>query len=804
MKNCMLALILLALAAPGALAAEYLFDFGTEDSPLVKGFTRVSEKSNYAAVKKFGWKLARRQKLYSMSENFASNTTFLKLGPLYGDHVTGGQKYRYRDGLMTFQLDLPPGEYVAVAIMGKMLEKNATTINRPPFHYRDYEIHVNGKEVLRVERDWEVFLKNYLKITESDFLPGESIFEEYIARNFHQVRFDFKDSLELKISNVCPINALLVYPKAEAEALNTKLAELIVAERTFVDKEYQERVPEEEGLTAADFAKRANKGYAFFYRPYVETTPRTIPTAAEIGKPAGEFLSPGEKGVLTFSLRPTQTLKDVKFEVSDLANDKGAKIAAKDIELWMWRYYASPATRTGEKYAIKPQYALRYKPMDLVANVTRTFSAYFRAPADCAPGTYIGQVRMIAKGLPVGTMQLMVKVFPFKLKKEDISYGMYTTLPYSTTLRFAGMMLKEFGSERHRKLTAEITEKMFREMRDCGFNTMSVGLPWKPFTIDGAGNVVTNKNVWVYWEDTFALYQKHFGDHPLSIFGMGWSVMCNPGTAPGWASRTRDKGWEKGISKEGQENVKKIIRHFYAQVRANNWPEVIFYCSDELSNYGLRGGKIGKMISKVYREVADELKVRVCSSVNGQAEVPMYPDLDIVIPNGSLPINEVEIAKIRKAGCELWLYNIGTNRFTGGLYLVKPRPKGRLQWAFGPAHRFVSNVPSLPSLGGMHYSLILDSELKVGKRYNVEKLRQGLIDYRYYITLEQAVKDNAKSKKPGMVQAVKKAEDLLAYIVGGIKMDVKHYAKVGMWEPKTCQRIRWMLASATQEINNAK
>jgi len=44
---------------------------------------------------------------------------------------------------------------------------------------------------------------------------------------------------------------------------------------------------------------------------------------------------------------------------------------------------------------------------------------------------------------------------------------------------------------------------------------------------------------------------------------------------------------------------------------------------------------------------------------------------------------------------------------------------------------------------------------------------------------------------------------MLGYLLRGIKPDVKHYAQVGMWEPRTCERARWMLASTIEEITRA-
>jgi len=178
--------------------------------------------------------------------------------------------------------------------------------------------------------------------------------------------------------------------------------------------------------------------------------------------------------------------------------------------------------------------------------------------------------------------------------------------------------------------------------------------------------------------------------------------------------------------------------------------------------------------------------------------------LDIAIPNGSFPVDEPTVKKIREAGCDLWFYNIGSNRFTYGYYLMKTRPRGRLQWNFGTTHGFAGQTPSLPSLGSTCYASFWNSSLEIGRRADVEQMRQGILDYRYLLTLDNLLNKKRDAVNPNLRAALDKGQQLRTQILDGIHVDIKHYAEAGFWSDTTCHRLRWRIAQSIQEISNAE
>jgi hypothetical protein len=229
---------------------------------------------------------------------------------------------------------------------------------------------------------------------------------------------------------------------------------------------------------------------------------------------------------------------------------------------------------------------------------------------------------------------------------------------------------------------------------------------------------------------------------------------------------------------------------------------MVFYVQDEMSNRGFRGEEIGLAKTELFQKLGKKIGFRTCASINGPRELAESRHLNITIPNNSVPINEENIKTIKDNGSEFWIYNIGSNRFTFGYYLAKARPKGRLQWAFSAGYSPLTQIPSIPSLAAVSYSAMFDSNLALSKRWDVETMRQGIIDYRYFLSLKKQLELNRQTKNEKMKNAILKADGLLKKIMDAI--DIGALDGNAMWSEETCQRLRWRMALAIKEINDAK
>ena len=519
---------LCGVAACAVATAEItLLDFGTGESAVAEGWTQVTETDMYAEADGQGWVdppgLRRPIQRFGRDENFSGQTEFLKLGPVFRDHVIAGRNYfAYSKEANTFRMDVGPGRHVAAVVMGVMTEKRATTINRPPFWWRDYVVTANGEEVANVSRSGiREMLAERGRFSKTDFLPGESLFERGILPHFPVYVFTFDGpTLELSMNSFCPINALFVAPEVEEKELRQAVGRLYAAERKFVDEQFQESSTPEP--FADDLRAAASKaGAVLFTRPQRVLGPYARPAAGEAARPAGDFVPPGEMGILRFGLLPLRDLRDVRIVAGAFTAAGGQTLPADAASVWLSQLVPMRTVKTGEFYTVRPNYAFPYQFRDLAAAATRQLSVYVNVPADAAPGDYSGRVTVSSVDLPKPlALDLVVKVLPFRIDPADISFGMYWGSPASTRLRHAWQQMK-IPAPLMRELCSEIDTAAFTAMREAGFNTAAFG-PGRIMKAGEDGQVEIQQPDWDLWCDRMANYEKVFGRHPMPAYGIGW------------------------------------------------------------------------------------------------------------------------------------------------------------------------------------------------------------------------------------------------------------------------------------------
>jgi hypothetical protein len=799
--------VLVVFSLGTANATEFKFDFGPKNSEIREGYVNVPPSEFYSSDKTFGWvnpKGRKSPKLFARDENFSSTKGFLKLGAVLRDHVTGGRKFWYSPGFFGFKITLPKGEYVAAAIMGKIIETDGALINRPPYFYAPYNVRVNGKSVFeRKKTSLREYLSEFCAASEMDFLPGDSLFDKFVKKYFPIRRFQLKGGENIiEFSSVCPVNALLIYPRSKSAELDKELAKLMSDEQSNLDAQYKEKKPDVKKLPSSLSAKYAEKGMILFNSAAPEITPYTIPKENEAFRPVGEFLPAGERGVLRFGLLPLSDLQKVEIGISDFISKKGGhKIDSSNFKLWISRSAVMP--KESVLYSISPYYAFPYEKMDLRKGSARQFFLYVETPNDAAPGDYAGTLTC-ASGSKKAEYKLFVKILPFKLTKPKSTLGMYAYSPWHTRLRFTSMQSlgrKLFSADSVLALTNELQKKAMLEMRAAGFNTVAEG-PGGLLEFDSNGKLKVKAEGMRHWEAFLKIYRDVFGERPIPAYGMGWGGLIQERLTGFWCGNLKEFK-KSGISDKAKKLETEAVVKFYQMAKEKSWPEILFYVQDEMNNHGIWGGRLALARAKFFRALSKKVGFRTCASMNGPVEIPEIPWLDIAIPNGSLPINDENVAKIKKAGTEYWIYNIGSTRYTFGYYLTKDNPKGRLQWSFYGCHNYLAQVPCLPSLGSIVYSTMWNSKLIPARRLNVENIRQGIMDYRYCLTLRDLVSKHSGTKNAKLAAAVKKGSALLKMITDGIDSAIGK-ANTGIWSRRTCQRLRWRLAKAIMEVKNAE
>lgn len=780
MRSILKSLILVFLfISISGICKTFLFDFGPANSEVEEGFIKISEDDLYNSEKGYGWQSKKSMKFFDQNLNSPIN-----LPPLFRDLARGQN---------TFIVDLPEGRYRIWIATGEIW--SGSYLLPPVSWYKENSLKINGKLIYQKKSlTPEEYVRYIYSKFEDDFLPGDILFDKYISPYYKFITqtFFIKDKLILEIDDTTPLNGLIIYPEEESD-FERETEKILNKFKNYMDNQFKIEI-KEESLDKEIEKKYSKDGLIIFTRGKKEVYPWTKPKEEEIIKEIKGFGTKGEKVVLNFSILPLEKIKNFDVSCEDLISEKGERIPKENISLWMFRYYLISVTdfRTPTR-TIKNSYCFKYKPMDLNPMITRAFNVFINIPEEVKEGDYEGNmiIKFNGKTKPI---KIKIKVLPFNLEKLDIYIGMYSKYPRTPLFRFISQ--EEASKFNLRSLCDELTERIFKEMKDIGFNITPIESPWSILSFDKESNVIETPTM-DYWRKIISLYKKYFGSDLFIAYGRIATVENF------WYSPCED--WrKKGFSQESIDKMEKILNKLYEISKNENWTnELLIYISDELSNYGMEGGKFGKELASIYKKLGDKIGFKLFATMNGIPEHQMLPYLDYAVVNFDFPITDQTIEEIRKAGCKFCVYNIGTNRFSYGYYLKRIKPVMRLQWNFGPEHSVFYNFPCYPSLGHIQYSLVLDSNLEFGKRKDVIDALEGIIDYRYFTTLEKLIEKYRNTNNQKLKETIKKAEDFLNYIVSSINPDMRYYYTEKMpWSDDACEKIRWQIANYIIEVLN--
>ncbi|MCM8818536.1 MAG: hypothetical protein NC915_03545 [Candidatus Omnitrophica bacterium] len=756
----------------------FLFDMGSENSPCLENFIKITEKDMYQSGK-YGWET---KNCLSFDQNFSEyGVGSLDLDPLLRDLVKSNSSLP-----IIFSVDVSKGKYRVGIISGQIYSGNR--LLAPSFWYSGGYIKLNDKKIFEKEGDFIKYAKFIFSNFEKDFLPGDSLFKRYILPYYNIITAstDETEKIRIEFSNFFPVNGIIIYPEEKIIEFNRKLEEIFENSRKYIDEKL--KIVEEkrdENL----IKKYKNENFLLFLTQYYEKlTPYSIPDEEKINQPVKKICAKGENITLSFGILPINDLKEVELEISDLISDTKEKISGKNATFWITKFIPELLRKSPDKYMIEEKYAIRYKKSDFASLIPRKILVLFEIPEDIKEGEYKGKI-FVKSGNYVKELPVSIKVLPFKLQESDIYFGMYGKYPRSSLFRYITKEDKEFID-----FCDILMENIFKEMRQLGFNWACIELPWNPLIIKG--NAIEVTPVLKRWEAIYSLYKKYFPKAPFIIYGQ-----ISPVFPRGDVNIWRKTGFTEEIKNQMQMTADWISDYFEKE---KNERDIAIYISDELSNYGLEGGKFGAEHASLIRKILEGKNIKLFASMNGVPEHLMIPYLDFSVINFDFPITEETITKIKDAGSKLVFYNIGNNRFSYGFYIAKLHPFGRLQWNFGPEHYVFYNFPSFPTLGHINYSLIVDSEFNLGKRLDVIDMSEGVIDYRYYLTLKNLIDKNKNTKNEKLREILNKAEGFLKYITESIKTDIRYYTKeASVWSGETCEKIRVMLTNYIMEVLNA-
>jgi len=757
-----------------ATANPLKFDFGSADSPIFPDFTRVSDKDLFTPQASFGFV----DKAPTAYDRMRPNA-------LAGDFVWSKDKTNFR-------LNLPNGSYKVWLYYGDSRYGSRVIV---PLAKKN-SIAINGKRALSdALPDWKTFYseKYYFRGYSTHYHANDDFYDKYVAPNFKEAyaAFEVTNGQALFQLEDVPLAAMIVYPANEATQTEDDIAYLHKELRRYtIIKEVQDtNLNPEPAYTAQD----KQRGYVVYSRfPSQPPSAGDRPLLEELNPTPGAFLSAGQTANLSVTVLPLQDLKNVKVFCSDLMDkSSGAKIGPDQIKI---EHIAHRETAIAAKYVKTTAYTYQVKPLFIQPfpdafplmdkGINRTILLTVQADTKTRPGIYEGNVRIAPEGAQAQVIPVRVRVLPITLPELPLVAGRYA-MDYD--FYYYDYWNQTFTDASFRDFVWEREKQNMEWNKAMGLNSIS----WTEARI---GDITQNpedpaNEQFIRWMDLY---------RDMGFKAMPWY---------GFQAITQSKRTFKGIprfSPEWTKDYRRLIERLRDMGKERNWPEIVFYLSDELSNDGNEGKEEGLKRADASQGIEG---IRRIASVNGKYEHPLIGEMDILMPNFAFPITQPIMDEMKAKGSELWLYNVTDQRFTWGYYPYRLGAKGRFQWFgnYGPGYPF-DDFDS--TTGNSVYDAFVagpDGPISMVKALD---MREGLYDLRYMTLLKQLVE---KAKDPHS-KAVQDAKAILQE-VNALDVDLRNYAgntmsavdtgfavNEKMWTPQACERMRWRIAQSIMEL----
>jgi hypothetical protein len=416
------------LAAAGPV---YQFDFGTNASPVAKGWLPVTNTTLYSDSAGCGWQSADNIVAVDRSTGDPVKRDFLAAARADNAPVSN-----------TFTIKLPNGQYALGLVSGDS-----------EFDFQPFSISANGKRIA------------------TDIATADRA-EARVTRSIVNVTTGKLD-LTFAGAHSWLVNAVVVAPVTQLEQVNAALTEAVDAFAIGAPEllsGLREIKPDAPAKVAAPTATDMQRGYQVFARGgYLGTIYRDeVPAAGESITELKLAATPGEYEPASFTLHALQTLQGARVEVSELKGPGTIPASAwtvRAVEYMPQRFKMS--VRDG--WAVMPEIL---RPQDhwgdmwLSTGKNQQYWLTVQVPAEAAPGDYAGEVT-IRTSAGTQKLPLQLTVYPFKLTTpKNQNLGIYY---YAGT----NMASSASGADRIERLVlADL-----RDMREHGLNFVVINLP---------------------------------------------------------------------------------------------------------------------------------------------------------------------------------------------------------------------------------------------------------------------------------------------------------------------------------------
>ena len=758
--------VLVLLAASAAGAGTLRIDFGTETSPLRKGWLRVTHKTKFGDKTPVGWRST--DGLVSRDNPIPRDW---KLNP------SRGRKY-------------PPPIYTNDLRQDCVQGTGETTlaVRAPKGHYRAWLLcgSAGGSRA----QVWDILC--YLGAGGWVTFAGP-----HQARTLWAETFSDDGTVELVFQtrsrwNAC---ALIIVPEAGWE--RAKAGEFAKLEREIAflpddvlpDWRHTPHV-DDAPLPKFTHDEEAN-GFAIYHRHYLTPIwPNTIPRREEMDPTLRAFASRGEYEPLTFALFPLEDVEDVTVDVGDLRTPDGKVISHRDINLRYVRYmHVRPNYSTHGVYYRAPDVLVGFDhPQKLVKGESLRVWMTVHVGPFAFPGVYRGEAAVQLDYDTFARVPIVFRVLPIKLQKDrSLVYGTYYRHPYD--------MARHAPDSFSRRWWRRKAELEAADMAAHGLNAIVSGIDGR---MDAKGK----------WQLDFDLLGAKLD--LCRRHGLTKPVICHIPTSHIYAKYMKASMGShlrllKMPPKGFFDDLTACVQAIETERRRRQWPELLYYPIDEPSQSEVSVKFMVEVMKAIKR--VEGVRTYVTADPAHEAFAPLKPVVDVWCCQPFTFPREPILADMKARGVEYWCYPnhiAGENdhtpvagaRMTYGFGFWRSGFRALTPWIY---QSIVSDPWNYLDGGYMDFFNRTDDDGIPIPVTLWEAYREGIDDGRYITTLERTI---ARAREAGLTKLADEARAELQYVWDAIEVQEK-YKHDGLWDPALFDRHRWLIARQILKLQDA-
>jgi len=761
-----LCLVALCLVAPRPAQAQVIkLDFGTDKSPLRKGFLRVTHETLFAEGVVAGW--TKKGEMVSKSIPIKREWTYSESSgrssppPMYATDLTCDHVESKAPAML--RVKVADGQHHVWLLCGQAGGNRYQVWNLVAFSGR--------------------YLAGFAGAT---FAGGQE------SRVLELSAAAVEGHLDIRFSSGSRwlVNAAVIVPEAEWQATKKSLIAAIEKE-TFVLpddvlKKWQ-HLPHEDKTPMPEFTNEEKKrGLVVYHRSYLEPIwPNTVPRRKDFSPPLRAFASRDEYEPLTFTVFPLKDFEGLYIDVSDLVASSGDTISRDDIDVRYVRYmHVRPNYRTFGTYYRAPDVLMPMESRRLIKGENfRVWITVYVGPG-AKDGVYRGRAEICPGGFlddpPVATVPILLRVLPIRLQKNrSLVYGQYYRHPYGAMTGAPDVFSRLWWRRK--------AEMEHADMAAHGNNTVVLGLGgrqgpdgrWR-FDYDRLGMAID-------------LYRKHGFYQPIICHFPAGSLYRKYMKASMGSHLRLIKMPPKAFFQELTE----MVRTIEAERRRRQWPELLYYPVDEPSRSGVAVEFMAQVMKAIKR--VPGVRTYVTADPIHEQFAPMKPYVDVWCCQPFSLDRDTILADMKKRGVEYWCYPnhiagendhtpVAGSRMTYGFGFWRSGFRALTPWIY---QAIIGDQWNYLDGSAMDFFNRTDDDASPIPVMMWEAYREGIDDGRYITTLDRWIE---RAKQAGLADLVKEAEADRQLVWDSVNVLPK-YKHDGLWDPDVFDVYRWILAN---------